>query len=93
MPPFIVLSSASYQPPIVNGAPFVVVGSPSIAASLIGWRFVTSRPAQSPTMTCAGAASAAKLSATTRPVRWYASRLPRRWAAAYTPATMKPATT
>ena len=38
MPPFIVLSSASYQPPIVNGAPSVVVGSPSIAASLTGWR-------------------------------------------------------
>src|SRR6266511_1394885 len=45
----------SYQPSRCSGAPLVVVGSPSIAASLIGCCLATVRAAQSPTTTCTGA--------------------------------------
>ena len=55
---------------MVNGAPRWVSVTPSKAASFTGCDSATSRPAQSPTMPCTGIATAAKASATTRPVRW-----------------------
>jgi hypothetical protein len=60
-----------------SGAPSVVSSSPSKAASFTGWRSATVRAAQSPTSSWAGATSAAKLSATTRPVMCRRSRRPR----------------
>jgi hypothetical protein len=45
-----------YQPPRCSAAPRVVAARPSSAASLTGWYRATSRAAQSPTMTCSGAA-------------------------------------
>ena len=43
---------------------------PSIAASLVGCASATVRAAQSPTTTCAGAASAAIVNGITSPMRW-----------------------
>jgi hypothetical protein len=40
-----------------SAAPFVVCERPSIAASLTGWYCATSLAAQSPTITCSGAAT------------------------------------
>jgi predicted nucleic acid-binding Zn ribbon protein len=58
-----------YQPRRCSAAPRVVVASPSIAASFTGWYRDTSRAAQSPTMTCSGAATDAVPSDTASAVR------------------------
>ena len=51
------------------GAPSSVRPRPSNAASLVGWFSATSRAAQSPTTTCAGAAIAATTSGTAMATR------------------------
>jgi hypothetical protein len=67
-----------YQPSRCSAAPFVVVESPSMAASLTGWYTATSRAAQSPTITCKGEATAAVDSVMPSAVRSYRPRRPRR---------------
>jgi hypothetical protein len=59
-----------YRPSRCSAAPRVVWASPSIAASLTGWYVATSRAAQSPMITCSGAATAAALSEIPSAVRW-----------------------
>ena len=54
----------------MNGTLLSVCATPSKAASLTGWFSATVRPAQSPTGPWQSVAKAAKLSATTSPVRW-----------------------
>jgi len=81
-----------YQPSRCSAAPRVVVASPSIAASFTGWYVATSRAAQSPTITCSGAATAAEVSVMPSAVRSYRPRLPRSIAQAYAPASRNPHT-
>ena len=64
--PYVHLAVLVDQPPMWTGAPFGVRPSPSIAASFVAGRVGHRRaPAQSPTTTCTGAASAATVSGTT----------------------------